>query len=151
MGIINMIQTMKLVHKLDIVLVKIGNFYQVYGKDAYIISYLFGYKLKKIENTRMCGFPLSSVNKIIATLEDKKINYLIIDRRNNYEVEERADNKNLNNYTKCFEKAKKYISDKIRIDNVNNFLLENINQEDFKDIIRKMEDAINERGKISSY
>ena len=49
MGIINMIQTMKLVHKLDIVLVKIGNFHQVYGKDAYIISYLFGYKLKKIE------------------------------------------------------------------------------------------------------
>lgn len=46
-----MIQTMKLVHKLDIVLVKIGNFYQVYGKDAYIISYLFGYKLKKVEST----------------------------------------------------------------------------------------------------
>ena len=151
MGIINMIQTMKLVHKLDIILVKIGNFYQVYGKDAYIISYLFGYKLKKVENTKMCGFPLSSVNKIIATLEDKKINYLIIDRRNNYEVEERLDNKNLNNYTKCFEKAKKYISYKTRIDNVNNFLLENINKADFKDIIRKMEDVINERGKISSY
>lgn len=151
MGIKNMIQTMKLVHKLDIVLVKIGNFYQVYGKDAYIISYLFGYKLKKIENTRMCGFPLSSVNRMIATLENKKINCLIIDRRNNYEVEERADNKNLNNYTKCFEKAKKYISDKTKIDNVNNFLLKNINQEDFKDIIRKMEDEINERGKISSY
>lgn len=151
MGIINMIQTMKLVHKLDIVLVKIGNFYQVYGKDAYIISYLFGYKLKKVENTKMCGFPLSSVNKIIATLEDKKINYLIIDRRNNYEVEERLDNKNLNNYTKSFEKAKKYISYKTRIDNVNNFLLENINKADFNDIIRKMEDVINERGKISSY
>lgn len=99
----------------------------------------------------MCGFPLSSVNKIISILEDKKINYLIVDRRNNYEVDERLDNKNLNNYTKYFEKAKKYISYKTRIDNINNFLLENIDKEDFKDIIRKMEDVINERGEISSH
>ena len=60
----------------------------------------------------------------------KKINYLIVDRRNNYEVDERLDNKNLNNYTKYFEKAKKYISYKTRIDNINNFLLENIDKED---------------------
>lgn len=146
-----MIQTIKLVHKLDIILVKIGKFYQVYGKDAYIISYLFGYKLKRVENVMACGFPLSSVNKIISILEDKKINYLIVDRRNNYEVDERLDNKNLNNYTKYFEKAKKYISYKTRIDNINNFLLENIDKEDFKDIIRKMEDVINERGEISSH
>ena len=151
MGIINMIQTIKLVHKLDIILVKIGKFYQVYGKDAYIISYLFGYKLKRVENVMVCGFPLSSVNKIISILEDKKINYLIVDRRNNYEVDERLDNKNLNNYTKYFEKAKKYISYKTRIDNINNFLLESIDKEDFKDIIRKMEDVINERGEISSH
>lgn len=151
MGIINMIQTIKLVHKLDIILVKIGKFYQVYGKDAYIISYLFGYKLKRVENVMVCGFPLSNVNKIISILEDKKINYLIVDRRNNYEVDERLDNKNLNNYTKYFEKAKKYISYKTRIDNINNFLLENIDKEDFKDIIRKMEDVINERGEISSH
>ena len=151
MGIINMIQTIKLVHKLDIILVKIGKFYQVYGKDAYIISYLFGYKLKRVENVMVCGFPLSSVNKIISILEDKKINYLIVDRRKNYEVDERLDNKNLNNYTKYFEKAKKYISYKTRIDNINNFLLENIDKEDFKDIIRKMEDVINERGEISSH
>lgn len=146
-----MIQTIKLVHKLDIILVKIGKFYQVYGKDAYIISYLFGYKLKRVENVMVCGFPLSSVNKIISILEDKKINYLIVDRRNNYEVDERLDNKNLNNYTKYFEKAKKYISYKTRIDNINNFLLENIDKEDFKNIIRKMEDVINERGEISSH
>ena len=48
MGIINIIKVVKQVHKEDVVLVKIGKFYQVYGKDAYIISYLFGYKIKKI-------------------------------------------------------------------------------------------------------
>ena len=49
MGIVNMVQTIKEIHKLDIVFVKIGNFYHVYGKDSYIISYLFEYKLKKVE------------------------------------------------------------------------------------------------------
>ena len=38
MGIINIIKVVKQVHKEDVVLVKIGKFYQVYGKDAYIIS-----------------------------------------------------------------------------------------------------------------
>lgn len=49
MGILNIVKTVKEIHKKDIVFVKIGKFYQVYGKDAYIISYLFDYKLKKVE------------------------------------------------------------------------------------------------------
>lgn len=49
MGILNIVKTVKEIHKEDIVFVKIGKFYQVYGKDAYIISYLFDYKLKKVE------------------------------------------------------------------------------------------------------
>ena len=113
MGIINMVQTIKEIHKLDIVFVKIGNFYHVYGKDSYIISYLFEYKLKKVENVSMCGFPMSSINKIIAKLEENKINYLIVDRKNNYEVDEKSDNKNLSKYDIFFEKAKKFINLKI--------------------------------------
>lgn len=150
MGIINIVKTMKQIHKYDIIFVKIGKFYHIYGKDSYIISYLFNYKLKKIEEISMCGFPINNINKIIAKLEERRINYLIVDRRNNYEVDEFSDNKNLNNYLKYFEKAKKYVNYKTRIDNVNNFMLENIDKEDFKDIIRKMEDIINERRKVSS-
>lgn len=150
MGIKNVIEVVKQVHKEEIVFVKIGKFYQVYGKDAYIVSYLFEYKLKKVEEVHMCGFPESSINKVIAKLEDNKINYLILDRRNNYEVEEIYDNKNLNTYFKYFEKARKYINCKIRIDNINNFLIENIGKENFKDIICKMEEIINERRKVPS-
>ena len=40
MGIINMIAKIKEVHREYVLLVKIGNFYYCYGKDAYIISYL---------------------------------------------------------------------------------------------------------------
>lgn len=38
MGIVNMVQTIKKVHEHEIVLVKVGQFYSVYGKDAYIKS-----------------------------------------------------------------------------------------------------------------
>lgn len=149
MGIIRIVKTAKEVHKNDIILVKIGKFYQVYGKDAYIISYIFDYKLKKVEEVYMCGFPQDSYNKVIAKLEEKKINYMILDRRNNYEIDEICDNKNLNTYTTYFEKARKYINLKIRIENINNYLLENIDKQDFKNILNKMEEIINERRKIS--
>ena len=149
MGIIRIVKTAKEVHKNDIILVKIGKFYQVYGKDAYIISYMFDYKLKKVEEVYMCGFPQDSYNKVIAKLEEKKINYMILDRRNNYEIDEICDNKNLNTYTTYFEKARKYINLKIRIENINNYLLENIDKQDFKKIISKMEEIINERRKNS--
>ena len=56
-----------------------------------------------------CGFPIESINKIMAKLENKKINYLIVDRRNNYDVDEFYDNKNLNTYNQTYEKAKQYI------------------------------------------
>ena len=98
----------------------------------------------------MCGFPESSIKKVIAKLEEKKINYLILDRRNNYDVDDICDNKNLNAYLKYFEKAKKYINCKMRIDNINDFLIKIMGKEDFKDIINKMEDIINERRKVSS-
>lgn len=150
MGIINMVRTIKEIHKLDIIFIRIGKFYHVYGKDAYIISYLFNYKIKVLEGTAMCGFPLSSISKIIAKLEEMKINYLIVDRKNNYEVEEECNNKNLNNYLEYYEKSKKYINYKSRIDNIYKFMLDNVNNENFIKIIRKMEDVVNEGRKVSS-
>ena len=49
MGIENMLKSIRKIHKEDVLLVKIGTFYQVYGRDACIISYLFGYKIKKAQ------------------------------------------------------------------------------------------------------
>ena len=95
MSIINIVKNIKQVHPEHIILIKIGKFYYSYSKDAYIISYIFGYKLKNIEeNIKVCAFPVFILNKIIAKLEENKINYIIIDRRNNYEVDEKFDNGN---------------------------------------------------------
>lgn len=50
MGIINIVKNAKDVHKDYIVLVKVGNFYNCYGRDAYIISYLLDYKITLVDN-----------------------------------------------------------------------------------------------------
>lgn len=150
MGVINIIKNIKLIHEKDVILIRVGKFYYSYGKDSYLMSYLFHYKLTKIEGERTysCAFPEQSYKKVTAQLENKKINYLIVNRRNNYEVEERFDNKNLNCYKKYFEKAKKYIDMKRRIENISNYLIQNIDKEEIKTIIEKMEEIINETRKI---
>lgn len=140
MAIITMIKTIKQIHPKDVVLVKIGDFYHAYGKDSYILSYLMGYKLKLIEeNCTTCGFPQKSLPKIEATLENKKVNYIVIDKRNNYDVDEVSNNKNLNTYDEEFEKARKYINLKKRIDDIYMNLIKDINKEETKRKIFEME------------
>ena len=59
MAIITMLKAIKEVHSKSVVLIKIGGFYHAYGKDAYILSYFLGYKIKKIEGgCANCGFPI---------------------------------------------------------------------------------------------
>ncbi len=111
MSIVNIVKNIKPIHPEYVVLIKIGKFYYSYGKDAYIISYIFNYKLKTIEeNIKVCAFSVSITNKILAKLEENKINYLLIDRRNNYDVDSKFNNKNLNRYNVILEKATKYIN-----------------------------------------
>ena len=78
------IKSIKEIHKEDICLFRIGTFYHVFGRDSYIMSYLFGYKMK---NNNECGFPKDILFKVEAKLERNNINYLVIDARNNYDVE----------------------------------------------------------------
>ncbi len=84
MGTINIVKTIKTVHPSCMVMVKIGTFYDVYSKDAYIISYLLKYKIKEKDNIPTCSFPVSSLSKVENILEKNKINYLVVDKRLNY-------------------------------------------------------------------
>lgn len=150
MGIINIIRNIKQIHEKDIILVRIGKFFYSYGKDAYILSYLFKYKLTQIEeeHTYSCAFPEQTFPKVTANLENKKINYIVVDRRNNYDIEQKSDNKNLNCYQEYFEKAKKYIDMKRRIENISKYLIQHIEEEQTKEKIKKMEEIIYETRKI---
>ena len=98
-----------------------------------------GYKIKIIEkNCPTCGFPSKSLTKIESVLENKVINYLVLDRRNNYDPEEISDNKNLNTYEEEFEKAYKYLSSKKRIDEIYKKLLDQINKKDLEEISQEI-------------
>ena len=57
------IKEVKNVHPEDITMVKVGNFYRIYGKDAYIIAYLFKYKISEENDIMVSGFPTSSIKK----------------------------------------------------------------------------------------
>lgn len=144
MAVTTIIKTIKSIHPDSIILVKVGKFYNVYGKDSYILSYFFNYKLKELDGIVSCGFPIESINKIMAKLENKKINYLIVDRRNNYDVDEFYDNKNLNTYNQTYEKAKQYINSKHRVDKIYQNLIHNLNN---KKLINQMEKVIINEGR----
>ena len=45
-----MLNSITTVHKEAVIIIRTGTFCNVYGQDAYIISYLFGYKLRRIQN-----------------------------------------------------------------------------------------------------
>ena len=140
-----MIEEINNIHPTYICIYNVGRFYHVYGKDAYIISYLFEYKIKELGNNhKECGFPIDALNKVLAKLQNSSINYIIIDRRNNYEVDEKEDYKENNKYTKIYEKANKFVNCRRRIENINQFLTENIEKENITKILARMEEIIYE-------
>ena len=49
-----------------IVLIKMGTFYEAYGDDANILSYLFSYKIRVVSDNVNCGFPVNSLNRILS-------------------------------------------------------------------------------------
>ena len=143
MSVINMIKTVKRIHAEDVVLVKIGEFYHAYGKDACILSFLFDYKVKNIEmNIYNCGFPVRAIAKIQAELERQKINYVLIDRRNNYEVDEWSDNKEANRYINVSERAYEFVKLKERIDNIYSYLVMDLNSKGTLEKISKIEEVL---------
>ena len=108
----------------SILLVLSGNFYNVYGKDAYILCYLFGFKfINKLyiteEEKEVCiprtGFPRNYLDKVLLDLEDKKINYVIKVKDKNDIVQ---DFKKLNTYQRRYIASEKYCMDKIKLNQI---------------------------------
>lgn len=73
-----MIKTIKEIHAKDICMFKIGTFYHTYNRDSYILSYIFGYKIKELgANHKECGFPEIALPRVLL---NQKINYIVLDR-----------------------------------------------------------------------
>ena len=143
MGIITIVKKVKEIHPDYVTIVRVGKFFYTYGKDSYIISYLFNYKLSMFEEISRCGFSDHSIPKVTANLEHHKISYLVLDRKNNYEVTEKVDYKNLNCYEKIFKKAKQDIVKKRRIENIISYLYARIDDNAINKILNSLEEVLN--------
>lgn len=134
----------------SILLVLSGNFYNVYGKDTYILSYIFKYKIKekiyktiedKDEYILNTGFPRNSLDRVLLELEDKKINYVIKvkDKKDIFK-----DFKKLNTYKRKYEASKKYCVDKMKINEIVCMLEDLCGKKEFKNVIEKIQEDIKE-------
>ena len=128
MKVTQTIQVMKQINPDKVLLLKVGEFFYQYGKDAYILAYLFDYKIKTIDNNiPFSGFPKSALNKVITKLENNQISYFIVDKSLNYEVLEEENFKKKNRIEKIYE-----------------YLNVNINQKDIQEKILKIEEILYE-------
>ena len=128
MDIVEKIRELKKKESKSIIFIKIGSFYNVYEEDSFILSYLFGYKIKIENNFRTCGFQITSSLKVFSKLKEKQINYLIIDKRLNYEETSKIDFKRKNQYKNILKIALPYVKLKERLDILCQNILENVNQ-----------------------
>ena len=149
MGVVDTVKTIKKIQVQDVVMIKIGKFVYCYGKDACIISYIFKYKIKMLQdNIYVCAFPKDKLNNIMAKLENEKINYIVLDRKNSYRTDEENKNGNLNRYNEYLEKAIKYVKLKKQVDSIYEVLIEDIEKTETEEMIRLIKKVINERRKI---
>ena len=86
--------------KNTIVLRKSGKFFNSFGDDAIILHYLLNYKI--VAEKGGTGFPESAYNKVINTLLDSKISYIVYDRE---EIVDEKDFKKINNYNHILKKG----------------------------------------------
>ena len=93
-----------------VTLIKQGKFYYVYDTDALILNHIFDYK---ILSGLKCGFPDTSLEKVVSKLEELKISYCIKSYGN---IIENKKFKNLNDYTRISILAKKTADLKNRLD-----------------------------------
>lgn len=149
MSVIEEVKVMKKIQPTTLLLIKIGQFVYSYGKDAYIISYIFKYNVKQLENKiYVCGFSKNKLKNIVANLENQKIDFLVLDRKNSYREDEKSNNKNLNKYNDIFEKAKKYVKRKQKADYIYSYLRNNFNNDEIDNTLIELKRIIDERRKV---
>lgn len=66
----------------SLVLIKSGVFFETYNDDCKIMVDLFNYQIKNFKNFSRTGFPVSNIEKVQEKLNDKQINYVIVENSN---------------------------------------------------------------------
>ena len=130
----------KIKYKEFIVLIKFGNFYEIFDNDALIFNKLFNYKVNRLKNTFKAGFPISKLDSIIYLLNNKNINYVVINNDDIVSINE-FDNNNYNKYNFDKDLINYNI---VMIDNIISYLNDNILNSEIYEKLNKIEEIINE-------
>lgn len=108
-----------------------GKFINAYKDDAYILNYLFNYK---IVNNKV-GFPTTSLNKVINTLEENSISYKLGDTFKDFN--------NANKYNKFLKNAISVVNTRNRYATIENSL-KVLSVEQINRVIDLIEELLNE-------
>ena len=66
----------------SIVLIKSGIFYKTFNNDAYIVAHLCNYKINRLSNFVMVGFPENTIENIKEKLLKENVSFVIINEDN---------------------------------------------------------------------
>ena len=88
-----------------------------------------------------CGFPITSISKIENILEKSKVNYVEVDRANNYNEDKKHVDPQVNNYDQMLKKSKNAVDIILRIHKVNEYLMENEDTKDIYEILNMVENV----------
>lgn len=122
----------KCIYKNYIILIKNGNFYVALNDDSIVLNNIFKFRITESTNFIKCGFPLTSLTNVLNTLNDLKINYLIIDNDITDKMKYTT-----NNYLKYTNKSNYILLN--RIDRIDNILKLNIDNNNINNVISEIE------------
>ena len=130
-------------HPNTVCLVKCGMFYRCYEKDAYIISYLLGYKLNSTSANDMAGFPSNSIKEVTNKLIGNKVDYKIF-KTDKFSLETISSFSmdDENNYEEIYEKSYRHIKLECRINKLTQKLIEKIESIKMDEVLTKVEEII---------
>lgn len=115
---------------------KSGKFYNSFGDDAIILHYLTGYKI--VAEKGGVGFPETAYNKVINTLEDEEVSYIVYEKEN---ILAEKDFKKLNSYKSLLKKGTQELSVEERFNKIEKKIKE-LNAKELDHILDLIEDAI---------
>ena len=101
MKLIDVYEEYKEKYKDYIIIINSGIFYNVYNLDTNILYTLLKYKIKKSSTYYVVGFPINNLGKVLETLKQNNINYIVLDKdsNNRFYISDKYKDKN-NSYSK---------------------------------------------------
>ncbi len=94
---------LKAVHSSSLIIILFATDFRVYDEDAKLIEYISNF----ISNCNVLTFKIKNLNEIEKILKKKMINYVILDKENNYKIHDYYYSEK-NNYRKYIRLCKKY-------------------------------------------